>query len=346
MITAAQTISLSEAEHPLYVGIDVGGTNIKFGLIDDLGRTLAKTSIPTDPDRGADDAVVRMADAIERLLDETGAGADAVRAVGLATPGTMDIPAGMLLEPPNLRAWGNFPIRDRLSDACGKPVAFANDAGAAAYGEYWVGSGAQYESLVLLTLGTGVGGGIIIGDLSIDGQHSHGAEVGHIIIDYGDDARVCSCGKSGHLEAYASATAVVKRIEEALADGQETSLRARADAGEKLTTLMLAREAEKGDALANELILDTARLLGVGVVSLMHTVDPAAVVLGGAMTFGGNASPLGRRFIDRVRQEVARRAFPALVGTTTVDFASLGGDAGYIGAAGVARATFPAGCEV
>jgi glucokinase len=192
----------------------------------------------------------------------------------------------------------------------------------------------------LLTLVTGVGGGIIILGMSIDGQHGHGAECGHIIIDYHDSARICPCGGAGHLEAYASATAVVQRAEEALAAGRASTLAARRAAGDAVTPLVVAEEAEAGDALARELILQTARYLGIGITSLLHTIDPDGVVLGGAMTFGGSQTGLGRLFLDEVREEVRQRAFPVLSEKVVIDFASLGGDAGFIGAAGLARADY------
>lgn len=342
-----ELIAKSRAQPPFFVGVDLGGTNIKVGLVDDQGRPLAKTSVPTDVPRGPEDAARRMGKAALDVIEQAGIDRRDVGYVGLGSPGTMDVPAGMLLEPPNLRGWENFPIRDRVSHHCGLPVAFANDANAAAYGEFWVGSGRAFRSMVLLTLGTGVGGGIIIGDHSVDGEHSHGSECGHIIIDHHQDARMCNCGQSGHLEAYASATAVAKRAHELLdARHDPSSVRQRLAAGEELSTLMLAEEAEAGDALSMELILEAAMYLGVGITSLMHTIDPDGVVLGGAMTFGGHESPVGRKFLDRVREEVARRTFPVLREKTIVDFASLGGDAGYIGAAGIGRLAYRKRLEV
>jgi glucokinase len=332
-----ELITKSQADPPYFVGVDLGGTNIKVGLVDERGRPLAKLSIPTDVPRGPDDAAARMGKAVLDVIAKADITPKNVAHVGLGSPGTMDVPAGMLLEPPNLRGWENFPIRDRVSEACGLPVAFANDANAAAYGEFWVGSGRAFHSMVLLTLGTGVGGGIIIGDHSVDGEHSHGSECGHIIIDHHDDARMCNCGHTGHLEAYASATAVVKRASDLLDARRDTSIHRRLDAGEELSTLMLAEEAASGDAFSMELIVEAARYLGVGVTSLMHTIDPDGVVLGGAMTFGGHESPVGRRFLERVREEVRKRTFPVLREKTIVDFASLGSDAGYIGAAGIGR---------
>jgi glucokinase len=340
MTVPLDLIPVHEAQRPFFVGVDVGGTGVKIGVVDEHGRTLARTSIPTLEERGPQDAVERIARTLQGELATTGLSLHDVAAVGLGTPGTMDIPQGMMLDPPNLPHWQNFPIRDALAKQCGKPVSFANDANAAAYGEYWVGSGRDYRSMVMLTLGTGVGGGIIVDDVSIDGENSHGSECGHIIIDYTPDARLCPCGQTGHLEAYASATALVKRTKEALAAGRQSTLNARVAEGEEPSGLMLAQEAENGDQLALELILETAMYVGIGAVSLMHTIDPGAVILGGAMNFGGNASELGRRFIERVREEVRRRAFPIPAKNTVVDFASLVGHAGYIGAAGIARMAY------
>ena len=340
MSAVRQITSFSEAQSPLFVGVDVGGTNIKVGLVDDRGRTLAFRAVPTEVDRGVEEATARMAAAVGEVIGEAGATIEAVKRVGLATPGTMDIPAGMLLEPPNLPGWRHFPIRDSLAGHLGLAVTYANDAGAAAFGEYWCGTGRDFRSMVLLTLGTGIGCGIIVDGVSLDGEHSHGAECGHIIIDYHESARVCPCGQTGHLEAYASATAIVGRTREALGKGRTSSITGRLAEGAELTPLVLAEEAAAGDALAAELILGTAEYLGIGIVTLLHTIDPDGVVLGGGMNFGGNESALGRGFLARVCEEVQRRAFPVVARRVKIDYATLGSDAGYIGAAGLARRDF------
>lgn len=327
-----------ESDQARYVGVDVGGTNIKIGIVDDRGQQLVHGHIETQQERGPEDAMKRVAAEVERQRASVGIDVASIQGVGLATPGTMDIARGILLQPHNLPRWWNFPIRDCLKDACGKPVWFANDANAAAFGEHWVGSGSAFHSMALFTLGTGVGGGIIIGDLSIDGENSAGGELGHTIIDWNETARLCGCGQRGHLEAYASAKAVVQRAEESLQVTPNSSLHARRQKAGRLSPLMIAEEAEAGDGLAYQLVMDTARYLGIGAVNVMHIVDPGAVVFGGAMTFGGHGSELGRKFLDRIRAEVAARAFPVLVEKTHIDFASLGSDAGWIGAAAIARA--------
>ncbi len=337
MTSERRLISRQQAVAPFFVGVDLGGTNTKVGVVDDRGRPLSYLSIATQANKGPEDAVRRMGLAVKRGIRQAGLKLSEVARVGLGSPGTMDIPAGMLIQPVNLPGWEDFPIRDRLSEHCGFPVAFINDAAAAAYGEYWVGSGQKFHSLVMLTLGTGIGCGIIIGDLSIDGENSHGAECGHMLIDPSDDARWCNCGQRGHLEAYASATAVIRRTRDALDANVKSSLTARLEAGEQLTPKLVAQEAEAGDRLSQQIILDTARYLGIGIATLIHTIDPNGVLLGGAMTFGGKNTRLGRRFLNRVRQEARRRIFPLLAERTKIEYASLGSDAGFIGAAGVAR---------
>jgi len=330
-------LPFAQARPPLYAGVDLGGTTIKASLVDDLGRTLAFHTEPTHADRGPDDAAARMGRAVHTLAGMVGIVTSDIAAVGLGTPGPQDLPTGVIIRAGNLPGWDNYPIRDRVAEHCGHAVSYANDATAAAYGEFWVGSGSEYGSLVMLTLGTGVGGGIIIGDSSIDGAHSHASECGHIIIDTSDTARKCPFGHSGDLEAYCSATALMARAREAIEQGAAGSLAGAVAEGEELTPILISREAETGDSLATTLILDTAGWLGIGIVTLMHTLDPEAVIIGGAMTFGGEEAAVGRIFIDRVRAVVRSRAFPLLAEKTVIRYAILGGDAGSIGAAGFAR---------
>ena len=330
-------LPLAEATLPLYAGVDLGGTNIKSALVDDRGRLVAFRTEPTDAGRGPEDAAGRMGRSVHALAADVGLSAADVARVGLGSPGPLDIPAGTIVRAGNLRGWDGFPLRDRVAAHCGRPVTFANDANAAAYGEYWVGSARGLGSLVLLTLGTGVGGGIIIDDVNVEGEHSHGSECGHMLVDPSPQARMCPCGFPGHLEAYASATSLVAMARERLEAGAGGGLAAAVAAGEPLTTVLLGRLAGAGDEVARGVLLEAARWLGIGIVSLMHAIDPAVVVIGGAMTFGGEADPVGRMFIDRVRAEVRERAFPVLVARTQVRYATLGGDAGSIGAAGLAR---------
>jgi len=334
---ARKTVPLAAASLPLYAGIDLGGTNIKAALVDDAGRLVAFHTEPTHPERGPEDTAARMGRTVHTLAGLAGIAASDIARVGLGTPGPQDLQRGLILRAGNLPGWDNFPVRDRVAAHCGREVTYANDANAAAYGEFWVGSGREYSSLILLTLGTGVGGGIIIGDLNVEGAHSHGSECGHIIVDTSPSARRCPFGHTGDLEAYASATALVAAAQQAVVAGGRGPLADAVNRGEKLTPILIAGAAAADDPLARELILDAARWLGIGIVTLMHAIDPEAVIIGGAMTFGGEADPVGRAFIERVRAEIRARAFPVLAEQTVIRYAELGGDAGSIGAAGLAR---------
>jgi len=324
---------------PFYVGVDVGGTNIKAGVVDDDGRPLSHVSVPTEAGRGPLVGLENIARAAELAIAQSGLARGALRGVGLATPGTMDIPAGYLLDPPNLPGWTNFPIRDKLAEKLQLSTVLQNDANAAAYGEYWAGAARDATSLVFWTLGTGIGCGIILDHLIVEGAHSHGAECGHIVIEM-TNGRLCGTGQYGTLEAYAGARAIVARCEEALEAGRESAIRQRVAAGQTITPLLIAEVAEAGDRLCDDLVMETARFMGVGTVTLMHTINPQMVLFGGAMTFGRNQTELGRRFIQEIRNEIKKRAFPIPAAKTIIEYASLGSDAGYIGAAGCARLKF------
>ena len=331
-----ENASPSPSASPLFVGVDVGGTNIKIGVVDSHKTVICNGHFPTEQHLGPQHALDRAAKEVRKILEDSGRSIDEAVACGLGTPGTMDIHTGMILEPPNLPGWRNYNVRDGLSKAIGLPVTYTNDANAAAYGEYWAGGGAKFNSMVLFTLGTGVGGGIILDDLWIDGAHSHGAEIGHVVIDTTEEARNCSCGHPGHLEAYTSATAVVAQAEKAVAAGTKTSL----SSLDSITALEVSNAAEAGDTFALNLVMETAEYLARGVVVLAHVIDPEAVILGGAMNFGANETQLGRDFLQRIRDCVSKWTFPTVAKNLTIEFAQLESAAGWIGAAGIGRVDY------
>ncbi|MFM9964262.1 MAG: ROK family protein [Planctomycetaceae bacterium] len=321
---------------PFFMGIDVGGTTIKIGIVDDQGQSLSKVVVPTESHRPVEVGMANLERCARESVEHAGLTMDDIHSVGLATPGTMDISAGMLLTPGNLPTWHHFPIRQAVADCLKKPTVLQNDANAAAFGEFWIGTAQAVSSAVMWTLGTGVGCGIVIQDVIIEGQHSHGGESGHNIVQM-DGGRKNVDGRYGSLEAYCSATAVVKRCQEALDAGTPSLLTAQIAAGQPLSAKLIGAAAEAGDEFADQLIMETARVLGVATVTMMHTIDPSMIIIGGAMTFGRNDNPIGRRFLQRIKDEVKARAFPFLAEKILIDFAKLGGDAGYIGAAGCVR---------
>ena len=340
--------TVKEAAPPFYAGVDIGGTSTKIGLLDDMGNPIDTGEVDTDgthksviaikTDTQPQTAVETLAEAITTLLKRLQIDKKLCGGIGLGLPCTMDKETRKLRRPPNIPTWADFPMCDELAKLLGLPVLFCNDANAAAYGEYWVGSASGQSSLALLTLGTGIGTGIIIEGRSVDGAIGYGGECGHIIIDSAEDAMLCGCGQRGHLEAYCSATAVARRTI-SLTMRRDSSIRPKITPETRLSEIpkIVYWEAEGGDELAMEIVLDTAKYLAVGIVSLLHTVDVACVLLGGAMTFGGKKSPLGQRFLSQIIREVKTRTFPAIADNVVIDFAMLGADAGYIGAAGLAR---------
>ncbi len=330
-MTQQQIIKVADAKHPIFAGIDVGGTSIKIGLVDTEGNTLGFKEIPTNEPDGPRAAMQSAVEAIRVLLDQVGVSIDQLAAIGLGTPGPQDIPNGLLIEPPNHPNWHHFPIVSCLESISGKKVAYNNDANAASWGEFWLGSGRDSNSMAMLTLGTGVGGGIIMDGRMLIGKNSCCGELGHIIIDGRPNARLCVWGGGrGHLEAYASASAVINITKERLESGQSSLLQGEQ---EKLTGRMIYDAALQNDPLALTIIDETADHLAVGITTIVHTLDPGLVVLGGAMTFGGNECPIGRRFLSHIQRGLRARSFKNIVDGTEVRFATLGGDAGYLGAA-------------
>ena len=317
-----------------YVGLDVGGTTMKSGVVDDSGRPLSAPAVmETHPELGQEAGLETMCVTIRHAIAAANLKLDEITAIGVATPGLMDIRGGLILDPPNLKPWKNVPVRDHIHTTFGKPTAFQNDANAAAYGEFWVGSGQHARSMVLFTLGTGVGGGIIVDDVIVEGQHSHGGELGHVRIDMPDRGRLCGCGARGCLEAYASATNVVRRAREGMAAWRgPTTLRQYYTANdEEFTAKEVFELSVAGDALAMQVVDDTAYYLALGACAVIATVDPEMIV------FGGGMSTSGEWFRAKIEAYVKAYGLPFPTRSVKICFAKLGSDAGFIGAAGCAR---------
>lgn len=335
MSPSVRITSKSAARPPYFLGVDVGGTGIKIGLVDDDGNTLAYETLPTSESEGPTAAMRRVAAVLNQFTSRLEIDPAEVAAIGIGAPGPMDLATGMLVQPPQLPNWWDFNLRDCLAELTERPVSLNNDANAAAFGEYWLGSGKSASSMVLLTLGTGVGGGIISDGRLLNGANSFGGEFGHLMIDPSPEARLCAWGGGrGQFEAYASASAVAIRTRQRLDEGAG-GLLSRIDG--EVTPLDVFHAAEKNDALALEIIDEAAHWLGIGITTIVHVLDPGMIAIGGAMTFGGDQSSVGRRFLDGIRREFRQHTFENVFAGTSIDFAQLGADAGYLGAAGYAR---------
>ena len=334
---------ITDAERSLFWGIDIGGTQIKIGLVDSIGQTVFQASLPTNESEGPERAMDRISDLI-RTHETSNPEVSTAVAIGIGAPGPMDLSAGTLVEPPQLPSWNHFAIVKEMERRTARPVSFQNDANAAAYGEFWLGSGQSDQSMLLLTLGTGVGGGIVTNGELINGTNSFAGEVGHMMIDPSPNARLCIWGGGrGQLEAYGSASAVSMLATQKLRKGAVSCLtRELAAEGSMITAKQVYQAATGGDTFALEIIDDTARWLGIGITSLVHVLDPGSVVLGGAMNFGGESCPIGRRFLQGIIQEFRQHTFESVFSGTSIKFARLGPAAGYLGAAGYARKEYKA----
>lgn len=333
-LMTSSTETATDTQTPLFAGIDVGGTSIKIGLITTDGKIIAESSIPTLNEKGPEDAIARVRLTVTEMSPR---GYRPLSGAGLGTPGPLDSREGIILDPVNMPGWRHFPIRNALSQALNCPVFYANDANAAAWGEFWLGTGKAYESMVLLTLGTGVGGGIIIDNHLLVGRNDMGAECGHTLVDFAADARICSCGKRGHLEAYASASAVAIQAKTLATQHTKSELAKILESAGDLNAKDVYDCAERDDPIAWQIIEETAQFLARGIADLAHIVDPDIFLLGGAMNFGGSDSQIGKRFLQSIESSVRPLVFERIANHLKIEFASLGGSAGWIGAAGLAK---------
>ena len=310
------------------VGIDLGGTNIAVGCVSEDGtKVRGLLSEPTRADLGPDAVVSRMIETAERsiaVLEREEPGAK-VTGVGIGAPGPLDFHRGVVLLAPNL-GWKEMPLRARISEGLHRPAALDNDANCAALGEWWQGAAKGSEHALAVTIGTGIGGGVILNGKIYHGASDCAGELGHTTIDM--DGRRCACGNYGCLEAYASGPAIALRAAEALQSGYESSLRARVG-GElsKLTAQTVYDAAAEGDELALEVVRDTASYLGAGIANFLNIFNPQVVVVCGGVTAAGE------RLFGPMQREVARRAFKPAVAACRIVPGILPGSAGVIGAA-------------
>ena len=319
------------------VGIDVGGTNTKLGLVDPDGRVVIRREVPTDSLANPLAACREFRRfAVESVTEASGGSVRNV-AVGVAVPGILNARTGELEYVANLPDWRRFPLRDALQAEFDGPVAVANDANAAAFAEHSV-RGLSHESLALLTLGTGIGCGVVAGGRPFGGDHGCGYEIGHVAVDFQTSARRCGCDKPGHLEAYVGAAGVVLTAREQLAAGRKLSPGLdRLDRDDNLTPERIAAEAEAGDPGSIRTVELTARWVGIAASIISSTLDPAIILLGGAMTFGGADSPVGRQFLADVIETSRRHSLDHVADRVQIGFATLGNDAGICGISELAR---------
>ncbi|HSH46927.1 MAG TPA: ROK family protein [Longimicrobiales bacterium] len=310
-------------------GVDLGGTNIVVGALPiDGGDLMAVRTQKTEAIRGAKfvvDRIVQMLeDAIQEVVDEHGGSKEDFAGIGIGSPGPLNRATGTIINTPNL-GWRNFPLRDLISNGVGLPAALDNDANCATYGEWWLGAGRDVNNLVGLTLGTGIGGGIVLEGDIFHGASDAAGEIGHMTID--STGRKCKCGNYGCLEAYASGPAIALRAVEGIEAGAQSMLPDLVEGRlEEITAATVYEAVILGDAYANEVMKETAKLLGTGVANIINVLNPEMVVIAGGVTRAGD-----HLFVP-LKAEVRRRAFKSSEEVCDIVPAHLVGTAGVIGA--------------
>jgi glucokinase len=310
------------------VGIDLGGTNIVTGVVAEDGSAIHSVqSVPTGAEEGPDAVVERIISTARASITEARALIPRIEliAAGIGSPGPLNRRSGMVLLTPNL-GWVNMPLRQRLQDGLGLRTALDNDANCAVLGEWWQGAARGTRVTVGLTIGTGIGGGIIIGGRLFHGATDIAGEIGHMTIDA--HGRRCKCGNYGCIEAYASGPNIALRAVEAIQSGGQSALPSYVE-GEltRITAQTVYEAAHAGDELALEVVRDTAKYLGAAVASLINIFNPEAIVIVGGVTRAGES------LFEPLRREVARRAFKPAVQVCRIVPGELAGVAGVYGAA-------------
>ena len=313
-----------------FVGIDVGGTNIKIGLFDAELKLVSKTSVTTDADMGPEVVIDKMAQTVKEILAEAGLSLEDIVAIGIGTPGPARYSEGIIIRSTNMPKFKNVPICKMLNDRLGAPVVFDNDANVACWGEFAVGAGKDVEDMVFFTLGTGIGGGVVSNGELVHGCDENAAELGHMIIY--PNGRSCNCGQKGCVEAYASADSTARRATEALEGGAESSLAKVLDETGRITSKDVYEHLAAGDELAKEIADGTAEALAITCINMLHTTEPQRIVFAGGMIAAGDV------LLNRIRHFFNQHIWTIKKeDKVEICFATLGEDAGIIGAGALAR---------
>ncbi len=317
----------------LFIGIDVGATNVKIGCFDGELKLISKTSITTNAEMGPDIVIDNIAAAAGTLVTDAGFSIDDVCAVGLGMPGPAKYSEGIVISSTNMPKFKNVPIVRMLSDRLAKPVVMDNDGNVACWGEYVAGAGKEVEDMVFFTLGTGIGGAIVNHGELLTGCADNATELGHIIIY--PDGRRCNCGQRGCVEAYASATWTAQRATEAIEAGAGSSLKDVLQEKGEITCKDVYEHLAEGDELAKKITDETAKALALVCINVLHTTEPSRIVFAGGMIAAGDA------LLDRIKHYFNEHIWTLKKETVEICFATLGEDAGIIGAAALAKHASP-----
>lgn len=305
-----------------FIGVDLGGTNVRAGVVTPEGQIVGRDGRRTEVHVGEEHSINQIITCARNAVENAGLSASDIAGVGIGSPGPIDIFGGLVLSPVNFSTWGTVPLVDILaSEFGGVPGALDNDANVVAYGENWLGAGQDADNFLCITLGTGVGGGVVTEGKLLHGYDGNAAEIGHISINF--DGPPCNCGSVGCLELYCSATAIVRRTRAAIqVEAPKTTLKI-----DGLTAQVIADAANEGDDFARRMYDETGFFLGMGIVSAAALFNSEIVAIGGGMSHAGEL------IFGPTRRTFRKYGFPSLREKLRIEPMRLGDDAAILGAA-------------
>ena len=308
------------------IGIDVGGTNVKIALVDKSGKIIYSNSVPTYAKMGYEYTVNNIKQAIKDLMKETNTTAKDIDGIGFDFPGQVDYKTGVVKLAPNIPGWVNVPIAQMIEEEFHIPTRIDNDVRCAALGEMKFGAGQGCENFVCITVGTGIGSGLVVNGQLVRGASNAAGEIGHIKLQM-KDGLICGCGDTGCLEAYASGPSIVAMAQDYIKGGKSTKFREMAAAeGGEITPYMVAKAAEAGDPVAKRIFAMVGEYIGIGLTSVINLLNPEKVIIGGGVAEAGDL------LLDPIRKTIKERAMVVAGSAVEIVPAQLGNSAGVIGA--------------
>ena len=308
------------------IGIDVGGTNVKIALVDDNGKIIYSNSVPTYAKMGYEYTVNNIKQAIKDLMKETNTTPSDIEGIGFDFPGQVDCKTGVVKLAPNIPGWVNVPIAQMIEDEFHIPTRIDNDVRCAALGELKFGAGRGCENFICITVGTGIGSGIVINGKVVRGATNAAGELGHIKLQM-NGGPICGCGDTGCLEAFASGPAIFAMAQEYIKGGKSTKFREMAAVeGGEITPYMVAKAAEEGDPVAKRIFEIVGEYIGIGLTSVINLLNPERVII------GGGVAESGELLLGPIRKTIKERAMVVAGNAVEIVPAQLGNSAGVIGA--------------
>ena len=306
------------------IGVDIGGTNVKIALVDEKGVIAYSNSVPTRAEMGYEYTIKNIINTIKDSLKESNNDISNIGGIGFGLPGQIDSVNGIVRLLPNIPGWVEVPLAKIVKDEFNVPVKLDNDVRVATLGELNFGAGKGCQNLVCLTVGTGVGSGIVLNGQLVRGASMTAGEIGHVVVER-NNGEICGCGATGCLEAYASGPSVVKMAKDYIAGGKSTKFKEIA-AGNEITPFMVYEAAKQGDAVAKRIFTIVGEYLGVALVSVVNLLNPEKIIVGGGV---GQADDL---ILDPIREAIKKRCIPTSAAAVEIVPAQLGESAGVVGA--------------